>query len=279
MEVAELEKQVEEGRLKELKRRKEWLQKKLREQKAQEEVEEKSKGLEKGDKNGKRASINNGDNWEGLMSASQYSDEGEGDKEYGKLPPFSAIKSIFTEEQDRKRKQGGNRVDIRGDSESDQGDSGGDTDNSEEDRTTKKKKGKLQSGIFAKASNTWIVKQVLHAHAMVDADETDGHDITFDDLSFNMLVAGELEIVLSDISTEEKWMRLMVLKKLAYKSQYLQQSAILEQYAGFLRKVEKGKSKWGLETAMRELDETLHFRTFMSLTKGMERKQGGTESK
>ena len=56
----------------------------------------------------------------------------------------------------------------------------GESESEHEEKVNKKRKGKLQSGIFTKASNTKIVKQVLHAHAMVDSDETDGKDIAFD---------------------------------------------------------------------------------------------------
>ena len=59
-----------------------------------------------------------------------------------------------------------------------------------------------------------------------------------------MLVAGELEIILSEISPEEKWSRLMLLKKLAYKT-------------------------------MKEVDESLRFRTFTSFKK----KSGGKAKK
>ena len=59
-----------------------------------------------------------------------------------------------------------------------------------------------------------------------------------------MLVAGELEIVLSHkTSNNEKWSRLQLLKRLAYKAQFLDNNVILERYAAFLRKIEKGKGR------------------------------------
>ena len=76
-----------------------------------------------------------------------------------------------------------------------------------------------------------------------------------------------MEIILSKVSPEEKWSRLNMLKKLAYKAQFLDRSALIYRYAGFLRKVEKGQHKWGSEDAPRELDEALRFKTFTSFKK------------
>ena len=89
---------------------------------------------------------------------------------------------------------------------------------------------------------------------------------------------------LGKISVEEKWSRLMVLKKLAYRSQFLNQQAITDGYAGFLRKIEIGKFKWGSEEAFRELDESLHFKMFTSLKRPWDRvgdrgtKKGGADN-
>ena len=63
-----------------------------------------------------------------------------------------------------------------------------DEDNS--DRHIHRGKSDKKSGMYAKASDTKIVKQVLHAHAMLDGKETDGKDVCFHDLPFNLLVAG-----------------------------------------------------------------------------------------
>ena len=137
-----------------------------------------------------------------------------------------------------------------------------DEDNS--DRQAHRGKSDKKSAMYAKASNTKIIKQVLHAHAMLDGKETDGKDVSFHDLPFNLLVAGELEIILSKVSSEEN---LTMLKKLAYKAQFLDQQSIRDRYAGFLRKFEKGKCRWVSESALRDLDEALCFSTFNSLHK------------
>ena len=125
-----------------------------------------------------------------------------------------------------------------------------------------------KSGIFDKASSTKLIRRVLHAHAMIDEDETiGGRDYSFHEFSFNMLVAGELEIILCDsVSANEKWSRLQLLKRLAYKVQFLDNSVILERYAAFLRKIEKGKGKWGSEATLKDFDESLRFRAFNTVT-------------
>ena len=76
---------------------------------------------------------------------------------------------------------------------SDEDDEVDDSDN--ELNVKRRKKGKLvKSGIFAKASSTRIVKPVLHAHSMIDLEETlEGKDLNFHELPFHMLVAGKLE--------------------------------------------------------------------------------------
>ena len=63
-----------------------------------------------------------------------------------------------------------------------------DEDNS--NRHIHRGKSDKKSGMYVKASDTKIVKQVLHAHVMLDGEETDGKDVSFHDLPFNLLVAG-----------------------------------------------------------------------------------------
>ena len=40
---------------------------------------------------------------------------------------------------------------------------------------------------------------------MLDIDETNGQDMSLNELPFHLLVAGEMEIVLGNCSAEEKW--------------------------------------------------------------------------
>ena len=77
-------------------------------------------------------------------------------------------------------------------------------------------------------------------------------------MSFNLLVAGEFEIVTSrHISVKEHKTRLEVLKRLAYKHESLPVKDILAQYASFLSKVEKGKYKWGSKSTISSFEQQL----------------------
>ena len=110
---------------------------------------------------------------------------------------------------------------------------------------------------------------MLHAHTLIDKDQmVDGNgDFSFHELTFNMLVAAELEIILNDsVSANEKWLKLQLLKRLAYKAQFLDDTVILEYYAAFLRKIEKGKEKWGSGAMLRDFDESLRFRAFTTVS-------------
>ena len=45
-------------------------------------------------------------------------------------------------------------------------------------------------------------------------------------------------------------------------------STVIERYAGFLRKIEKGKYKWGSENAVKDLEQVLIYRVFTVGAKG-----------
>ena len=78
------------------------------------------------------------------------------------------------------------------------------------------------------------------------------------ELPFHLLVAGELEIITSrHISHKEKQTRLEVLKKLAYKSEFLNLQDVIAQYVNFLQEVEKGKFKWGNEDSLQAFEQQL----------------------
>ena len=133
------------------------------------------------------------------------------------------------------------------------------TDESEwsDDEPRKRKKGKkFQSGLYAKASNVRLRSNELFAHSTLD-DELIG-DRDLKNLSFNLLVAGELEII-SDHSTseKEKFTRMEVLKKLSYKAEYLSNTDILRLYSKFIQKIEKGKFRWGSRSDLRIFDNQL----------------------
>ena len=182
-EVLELEKKVEERRLHTLNKRKEELLKMLdMEEEEDSEVVFNKKATRLSKKKsatsmkGKRVS----DEWEGLVNTS--GDLGEVERNMGNLPSFDAIKSIFAEDEPPvKRKKGdSHQVHLKEDSDSGDEDSDGVEDRGDEGEGRNKGKESTKSGIFAKASSTKLVKQVLHVHAMTDEDETlDGRDFSF----------------------------------------------------------------------------------------------------
>ena len=192
------------------------------------------------------------------------------------MPPFEVVASMFADNSS-KRKKGLHKVELKESSESEQGSDSQSSSDDEETESTEDEKGRkpLKSGIFVKASSTKIVKSVLHAQAMVDEEETfKGTDFNFHELPFALWVAGEMEIILSKASPQEKWTRLNLMKHLAYKSIFLENKCILSQYATFLGKVEKGRFKWGSKKAIRHLDEKLRFRTLMTNLNTKEPEQG-----
>ena len=115
----------------------------------------------------------------------------------------------------------------------------------EEEQSKKKKSFRIKSGIFAKASSTKLIEEVLHAHAALDEDETvKGGDYNVHKLPFHLLVAGKMEIILSEsTSAGEKWSRGMALRALAYNKEFLSNEIILACYAAFLRKIKKGTAR------------------------------------
>ena len=152
--------------------------------------------------------------------------------------------------------------DSESDEEPDESEVGSDSeteDEVEQHYNTRKKfkKGKtLKSGIFAKSSNTRIISHELFAHATLD-DEVGG-DRDLKSLSFNLFMAGELEIITSeDISKHECNTRLEVLKKLAYKHEFLSKDEVINQYASFIKKVEKGKFRWDSELDLQKFEHQL----------------------
>ncbi len=109
----------------------------------------------------------------------------------------------------------------------------------------KKKSKKITSGILDKARSTKILKKVLWPHAMLSFDTLDG-DISYQDLSWSQLLAGELEIITrKGISREEQVSRLHLLKKLCYYEPTLHVEKIRELYKSFMYHVEKSNLLWG----------------------------------
>ena len=71
-------------------------------------------------------------------------------------------------------------------------------------------------------------------------------------------MAGELEIILDKgIDKIEKQTRLQVLRTLAYKHEYLSREEVLNQYASFVCKMEKGKFRWGSNRDLEKFEQQL----------------------
>lgn len=114
-------------------------------------------------------------------------------------------------------------------------------------RSHKKKGRPIKSGVKAKAHKIRLKTSELCAQAVLDEEHYPGN-YSLEELSFEQLVAGELEIcTLRDISNEEKQVRLKILKSLAYFSQTLTQRAIMEVYKAVILKVEKGLFTWSTD--------------------------------
>ena len=185
----------------------------------------------------------------------------------GKLPSLSQIQNVLnvTEKKgakvkkQRKVKRTKKRVETTSSSSSSDSSSDvtSDEGDSDDEATPKKRKGKkLKSGLFAKADNAQLVSSELFAQAALDTSISKNLDL--DDLSFNLLVAGELEIITSKhIKSDEQFSRLQLLKMLAYKAEHLQDTEILKQYGAFVNKVEKGIFKWGSKRDLRLFEHQL----------------------
>ena len=188
-----------------------------------------------------------------------------------KLPSFTQIQDALyltgkknrnkRQRRTKKRSQKKPMTSSDSSSESSDADSSSGTEDSsdEDDKSFKRRKGtnKSKSGLFAKAANARIVSSELFAHAALDADfgVKDPKD-----LSFHLLVAGELEIISdSSIKIKERETRIEVLKALAYKREYLSETETVKQYAGFMNKIEWGKFKWGSRKDLRTFEQQLMF--------------------
>ena len=141
-------------------------------------------------------------------------------------------------------------------SESERDESTSDEESSDdENKSFKRKKGKCKSGLFTKASNARVLKTEMHAHSALDPEMGD-RDLK--ELTFNLLVAGELEIILDPrVKRKERDTRLELLRQLAYKHEYMSRAEVMNQYKGFMSKIEKGRYKWGSRRDLRDFEHHL----------------------
>ena len=158
------------------------------------------------------------------------------------------------------------KLKVEKDSESESEEEVTESDSSSKDevdeQARRKKKGKNgnktgKSGIHSKIGDS-VLSNEWYAHVALE-DAVVGEK-SFNELTFNLLVAGELEIIGSGkISEKEKNTRVEVLKTLAYKFEFISMKDVLALYSGFLGKIEKGKFKWGSKAAMRVFEQQLMY--------------------
>ena len=123
-----------------------------------------------------------------------------------------------------------------------------DSSDSKSDQSSKKKKKqkkhkKKKSGINAKASDRVKNPQKWpHSHLQF---EHVNKQVKFDELNFQLFVAGELEIISEkDLSSTEKSGRIALLKKLVYYYASYEFKGLKAFYAAWLREIELGKKTW-----------------------------------
>lgn len=118
------------------------------------------------------------------------------------------------------------------------------SDDEEESTLGRSVKGKpTRSGLEAKALDYVLYPQVW-PHMKLQFEYC-GRDIKFADLNFQMLVAGELEIISSArISPSEKAGRLGLLKEIVYNKGTYEWETIRKFYASVLRRIETGEMDW-----------------------------------
>ena len=102
---------------------------------------------------------------------------------------------------------------------------------------------KLVSGRSAKPDETDIQKVVKYAHEKLDAKHVRNRKL--DNLSFNILIAGELELAcLPNITDVERRARTQIAKTLCYHKNYLGDTDLRDGYEEVLKQVEFGKRDW-----------------------------------
>ena len=135
----------------------------------------------------------------------------------------------------------------------------------ESDEESEPKKGKKRkSGILTKPDEADIVQTVRFPHELLDDRHVKHGDKIFGKLNFNLLCAGELELIKRcGISPEEKEARIEILLTLCYHSSYLTTDELKAQYSATLQRIERGSAKWDPILAER-LHNDLAFRASVS---------------
>ena len=111
-------------------------------------------------------------------------------------------------------------------------------------RSVRTEKGRrLKSGIEAKASDV-VVKPQIWPHVALQIEFVN-KNLTFHELDFRLLTAGEIEIILgSNISDSERLGRLKLLRQVAYHAGSYEWASVRNLYAAIVRKIELGLLSW-----------------------------------
>ena len=119
----------------------------------------------------------------------------------------------------------------------------------------------MKSGFFTKTCSTKLKSQEMYAQVALDNDLLED-EVNFHNLPFNLFVAGDLrDYYVSWGVKKECFLRLSLLKQLAYKHGQLSNKGTLALYACFIRKVEQGSYKWGSKSALQKIESSLMFWT------------------
>ena len=86
-----------------------------------------------------------------------------------------------------------------------------------------------------------------------------GKNREFDGLPFNLLIAGELELITSEIDQDEREARLAVAKTLCYHKNYLKDEDLRDGYDQIMKRVERRQQGWN-EVLGEHLHEILDYR-------------------
>ena len=111
---------------------------------------------------------------------------------------------------------------------------------------------KLISGKCTRPDESDIKQVVKYPHEKLDPRHVTDRD--FDKLEFNILIAGELELIaLHSMSEQERSARIDVAKVLCYHKKYLDDRSLREGYDSIMKQVEQGNIQWA-----HNLGEKLH---------------------
>ena len=121
----------------------------------------------------------------------------------------------------------------------------------QEDSSPKKKhkKGKMCSGKVAKVDSIDIMRQVTYPHSKLNREFTQVK--TFDELTLNLFVAGELETIVRCRHKDEKDARIKILLTNMYYSQFMDIDDIKDQYDVVMKQIERDKVEWNSELSDR----------------------------